>query len=100
MDTENLNEELDEIPVFNEHELSLWERILRFVAEHKVLSIVTVIGLPILMFVIGAKCCSKTVQKLPDPGIMDKFDLVPKDGMIMANFEFVPKVIETTTEQQ
>lgn len=83
-------DDLDEIPV---HELSLWQRILQFVAEHKILSIVTVIGLPVLMFIIGAKCCSKTVEKLPDPTLMDKFDLVPKDCMIITNCEFVPKEI-------
>jgi len=91
-------DDLDDIPV---KEDNLWDKIVEWIAGHKVLFIVTVIGLPVLLFVLGAKLFSKTVEveKLPDPTVMDRFDCVPQDMTTYTTYKFVPKeVVEVKQE--
>ena len=72
-----------------------WLKIAQWIGEHKVICIVSLIGLPILLVWLGAKIFSKTntvtVEKLPDPTIMDKYDRIPVTEHSYIDYEYVLK---------
>lgn len=98
------NDKIIEVaPVDNEEEFEFepetkWDKVLNWVAAHKVLVCCTVIGLPILAFVLGWKLLSKTteVEVLPEPGLMDKYDAIPVRTMSTTEYEYQlkPEFIE------
>lgn len=67
-----------------------WDKVLNWVAAHKVLVCCTVIGLPILAFVLGCKIFSKTVEVevQPEPGLLDKYDAIPVRTMTTTEYEY------------
>lgn len=67
-----------------------WDKVMDWVASHKAIVICSVIGLPILAFVLGWKLLSKTteVEVQPEPGLMDRYDAIPVRTMSTTEYEY------------
>ena len=76
-------------------EKSKFEKALDWAKDHKKAVIASVIGAPIALLWIGAKAFSKTetvtVEKLPDPTIMDRYDRVPVEEHSYTDYKYVLK---------
>lgn len=74
---------------------SWYEKTLDWAKDHKVASIAGVIGGAVISTWIGAKIFSKKtvveVEKLPDPTIMDKYDLIPVEEHTYTDYKYVLK---------
>lgn len=67
-----------------------WDKVCNWIADHKIVVICSVIGLPILAFVLGCKLLSKTteVEVQPEPGLMDRYDAIPVRTMSTTEYEY------------
>ena len=78
-----------------EKEKSKFEKALDWARDHKGLAIASVIGAPIALLWIGAKAFSKTetvtVEKLPDPTIMDRYDRIQVEEHSYTDYKYVLK---------
>lgn len=72
-----------------------WESVVDWIANHKLICCLSVIGIPIILIWFGAKLFSSTetveIEKLPDPTIMDKFDKIPVSEISHTTYEYVLK---------
>ena len=99
MDTKDFDVDLDDLDETEETKKveaqNWWESVVDWIANHKLICCLSVIGIPILLIWFGAKLFSTTdtveVEKLPDPTIMDKFDRIPVKETSFTEYEYVLK---------
>ena len=99
MDTKDFDVEIDDLDETEETKKTeaqdWWESVVDWIANHKLICCLSVIGIPILLIWFGAKLFSTTdtveVEKLPDPTIMDKFDRIPVKETSFTEYEYVLK---------
>ena len=99
MDTKDFDVDLDDLDETEDEKKAeaqdWWEGVVDWIANHKLICCLSVIGIPILLIWFGAKLFSTTdtveVEKLPDPTIMDKFDRIPVKETSFTEYEYVLK---------
>ena len=95
MDTKDFDVEIDDLNETEDEKKAeaadWWESVVDWIANHKLICCLSVIGIPILLIWFGAKLFSTTdtdeVEKLPDPTIMDKFDRIPAKETSFTEYE-------------
>ena len=75
--------EADQVPT-----LGWWEKTCHWIYCHKWVAIGTVIGIPVLLFIIGAKCFGKTVVSEPVDSNLDHYQAIPSKTISTTEYEW------------